>query len=197
MAAAIPLGMVTLALSGEIFLRGESLISSKCHHYSSRISSTEGPDFGSSSGETCGRIILAVSMLQPWAIARANAHTPIATGRTVVLQCIRPHPESLWFGKYGKPVRGSVRRLLPPHSGASIPSRIPGWWQPTRSCPTDVFPPCISLSSPSPGSARNRTMWRSCAPPFFTSSPLNPCLPNARTLLSPFPRRSPRLYFYK
>ena len=35
-------------------------------------------------------------------------------------------PESLWFGKYGKPVRGSIRRLLPPHSGASIPSRIPG-----------------------------------------------------------------------
>ena len=33
--------------------------------------------------------------------------------------------ESLWFGNYGKLVRGSVRRLIPPHSGASIPSRIP------------------------------------------------------------------------
>ena len=63
-AAAIPLGMVTVALSGEILLRGEGLSSSKCHHYSSRISSTEGPDFGSSSGETYGRIRLAVSMFQ-------------------------------------------------------------------------------------------------------------------------------------
>ena len=43
------------------------------------------------------------------------------------------HPtESLWFGKYGKSVRGSIRRLLPPHSGASIPSRIPGGWQPHK-----------------------------------------------------------------
>ena len=36
-------------------------------------------------------------------------------------------PESLWFGNYGKLVRRSVRRLRPPQSGASIPSRIPEW----------------------------------------------------------------------
>ena len=51
--------------------------------------------------------------------------------RTPELKRLRK-PESLWFGKYGKPVRGSIRQLLPPHSGVSIPSRIPGWWQPHK-----------------------------------------------------------------
>ena len=41
-------------------------------------------------------------------------------------------PESLWFGKYGKPVQGPICRLLPPHSRASIPMHIPGGWQPHK-----------------------------------------------------------------
>ena len=35
--------------------------------------------------------------------------------------------ESLWFGKYGKSVRGSICWLLPPHSRASIPLAHSQW----------------------------------------------------------------------
>ena len=43
-------------------------------------------------------------------------------------------------------------------------------------CPTDIFPPWISLLFPLPVLARNRTMERSCTPPFFKSSLLAQCL---------------------
>ena len=90
---------------------------------------------------------------------------------------------------------GSICRLLPLHSGASIPSRVPGGWQPHKHAHVQW------TSSHHAFPSRRHRLDRP-ATEQFRGAVVLPSLHHPRsipacTLLSPSSRCSPRLYFHQ